>query len=268
MKRSLSGLILLVLAIAFSPESADAQADLKTGMGSPSRANTNRGEEDPVYREHPLSYWLKSIRDRDPENIEMAFDAIAELGPAAWRAVPELTRIVEEPFAAIQYGRDSRSAIQTKLLNIHLRAGAIDGLGAIGEAAAVSAESAIRWGLTFLITLIGIDVLERMRVAGAVARFGPGASAAVQKLVESPDNEERKFSAAILQDQTVLIATDLMNSPNCSDRVLGLSLFSAMWPVVAKDHLITLKAMLECLETDPGRSLPATNRQTGRLFIK
>ena len=282
MKRSLPGLILLVLAIAFSPESAGAQADLRTGSGALSGANTNKGEEEPAYRGQPLSYWLKSIRDRDPENIEMAFDAIVELGPAAWRAVPELTRIVQEPFAAIQYGKDSRSTIHTKLLNIHLRAAAIDGLGAIGEAAADSAESVIRWGLTVrvlpgakdpspdavLITLIGIDVLERMRVAGAVSRFGPGASDAVQKLVESPDNEERKFSAAILNDETVLIATDLMSSQACGDRARGLSLLSAMWPVVAKDHLITLKAMLECLEIDPSRSLPATNRQTGPPFIK
>src|SRR5437868_12384356 len=36
----------------------------------------------------PLSYWLRSIRDRD-DNIELAFDAIIDLGPGAWPARSE-----------------------------------------------------------------------------------------------------------------------------------------------------------------------------------
>jgi len=220
-------------------------------------------QDDPIVFGHPLSYWINSIHERD-ENMEMAFDAIVELGPKAWRAVPELTRIVAKPFVPIRVDRDSRSELHAKLLDIHLRAGAVDGLGAIGEAGAAAAETVIRWGMTLrtvapedrpvsnslVIELIGIDVLERMRAAGTVARFGPAAARPVQKLLESPDNEERKFSAAILNDTAVPIAAELMHSESCKDRRLGLSILSGMWPVVAREHLITLGELLEGAESE------------------
>jgi hypothetical protein len=274
MKRILWIAVLVALALTVSSEFASAQADLRMGNLAAASKRDTKNQDDPVALGHPLSYWLKSIRDRDPEKIQMAFDAIVELGPEAWRAVPELTKIVAEPFAPIEFESDSRSQIHRKLLDIQLRAGAVDSLGAIGEAAASSAGPVIRWGMTirvlpghtrssadpFLIELIGIDVLERMRVAGTVARFGRDASGAVQKLIESPDNEARKFSAAILNEATVLIATGLMTSRSCVDRELGLSLLSAMWPVVAKDHLITLGEILECSEYF-GRNLPSEGRK-------
>jgi hypothetical protein len=237
-------------------------------------AKTPATQTEPVAFGRPLSFWLKSIRERNAD-VEMAFEAIVELGPEAWPAVPELTRIVAEPFTPIRIDRDSRSEMHSKLQNIHLRAGAVDGLAAIGEAAAPSAEAVIRWGLTLrtvapderpisnglLLDLIGVDVLERMRAAGAVAQFGPGAAGPVQKLLESPDNEERKFSAAILNDAAVPIAADLMNSESCKDRQLGLSVLSGMWPVVAKDHLFALRDFLECKDVDPEKRAPTTVRQ-------
>jgi len=274
MKRIVWSTVLIGLALTVSSESASAQTDLRMGNLAAASKRESKNQDDPAALGHPLSYWLKSIHDRDPEKMQLAFDAIVELGPEAWRAVPELTKIVAEPFAPIEFERDSRSQIHTKLLGIQLRAGAVDSLGAIGEAAASSAEPVIRWGMTirvlpghtrssvdpFLIELIGIDVLERMRVAGTIARFGPHASDAVQKLIESSDNEARKFSAAILSDATVLIATGLMTSRSCADRELGLSLLSAMWPVVAKDHLITLGEILECSEYF-GKNLPSEGRK-------
>jgi hypothetical protein len=54
--------------------------------------------------------------------------------------VPELTRIVAEPFTPIRVGKDDRREVLLKLLNIHLRAGAVDSLGAIGAAAASAAR--------------------------------------------------------------------------------------------------------------------------------
>lgn len=224
------------------------------------QAKTPSRSEDPIAFGEPLSSWMKTIRDKDLDKSDMAFEAIISLGPAAWRAVPELTKIVAAPFIPIQLGKDTRSEIQMKLLDINRRAGAVDALGAIGPAAASSAEDVIRWGLTLRMTapdvpatrdrlyidLVGIDILERMRVAGAVARFGPGASGVVQELVESSDNERRKLSAAILNEDTITIARDLMNSENCENRLLGLSLISAMWPVVAKEHLTNLKEVLSC----------------------
>jgi hypothetical protein len=235
-------------------------------------ANT---QDDPIALGHPLSYWLKSIRAREPRTAELAFNAIVELGPAARAAIPDLTEIVAEPFVPIRIGRDSRDDVLGKLRNIDLRAGAVDSLGAIGEAAASSAEPVIRWGLTMrvaaptehsraadalLIEFVGIDVLERMRAAGAVARFGLDASDAIQNLVESDDNEKRKFAAAVLNEQAILVASHLMLQENCPDRRRGLSLLSALWPVVDRKHLEMLNEILECSDSEP---LPAIERGPG-----
>ena len=98
---------------------------------------------EPVHQEKPLSYWLRSIRNRD-DQIDDAFDAIIDLGPEAWLAVDELTRIVAEPFMPVRIGVDREDQVGSKLLNIHLRAEAIDALTAIREAAASSTEPLIR----------------------------------------------------------------------------------------------------------------------------
>jgi hypothetical protein len=192
--------------------------------------------------------------------VELAFDAIVELGPAARKAVPELTRIVAAPFTPIRVGKDDRSEVLSKLLDIQLRAGAVDSLAAIGEGAAATAPAVIQWSLTirvlpsdvrtpndaFYIELVGMDVLERMRGAGAMARFGVRAADAVQELVESRDNEKVKFATAILSEGSLPIATSLLASESCRDRVLGLTLLADMWPVVAVDHLKALKDIVAC----------------------
>src|SRR6185436_5723254 len=64
--------------------------------------------DDPIAYGQPLSHWLTVIRNRDPEGVETAYDAIVSLGPAARKAVPELTLIVEEPFEPIRVGVDDR----------------------------------------------------------------------------------------------------------------------------------------------------------------
>jgi hypothetical protein len=230
-----------------------------------SERSVDKSQSEPAALGHPLGYWMKAIRDRELEKSDLAFDALVQIGPAAWRAVPELREIVATPFSPIRMGKDSNAEMYAKLLDIHLRAGAVDSLGAIGNAASPTAEAMIRWGLTirvvppetgpvggdpFYLELVGVDVLERMRVAGAVARLGSEAADAVQALIDSPDNEKRKFAAAILNDTTVTVATDLMRSESCEDRLAGLSLLSAMWPVVAKDHLLALQDLLKCMEDD------------------
>ena len=148
---------------------------------------------------------------------------------------------------------------------------------AIGEAAAGTAEPVIRWGLTtrvialedrprstdgLLIGLIGVDVLERMRAAGTVARFGVKAAGPVQALIESDDNERRKFAAAIMNEQTVDLASRLMNSSDCKNRKLGLSLLSAMWPVVAKEHLEVLLEIVDCAENRMQNPLPSDDPES------
>jgi hypothetical protein len=217
-------------------------------------------QREPMYQGEPLSHWLKSIRDRD-DKIVLAFDAIRDLGPDAWPAVEELTRIVAEPFTPVRIGVDHDNVIASTLSSIRLRADAIDALTAIGEAAASSAAPLIQWALTvrvipinlarvkdneLFVDLITLDVLERMRVAGAVARFGPAAAPAIVALLKSPDGEKRKLGVAILSENALPIAASLLTSRNCEDRKRGIAILADMWPVVAKEHLAELKAALVC----------------------
>ena len=64
------------------------------------------------------------------------------------------------------------------------------------------------------------SVLERMRVAGAVAQFGPDAAVAVTALLSSPDDESRKLGVAITSEDTLAIARPLLKSRNCEERKL------------------------------------------------
>ena len=111
------GLILMTVVLAITGWSAEQQQIDKT----------KETQRDAMYHGKPLSYWLSSIRARDGR-IVAAFDAIRELGPEAWPAVEELTRIVAEPFPPVRIEVDWEDAIAPKLLNIQLRADAIDAL--------------------------------------------------------------------------------------------------------------------------------------------
>jgi hypothetical protein len=217
-------------------------------------------QREPTSQGHPLSYWLKSIQDRD-DKIVLAFDAIRNLGPDASSAVEELTRIVVEPFTPVRIGIDGDDVVAPKLLSIYLRGEAIDALTAIGAAAASSSESLIQWALTvrvipvnldhlkdsrLFVDLVTLDVLERMRVAGAVARFGPDAAPAIAALLKSPDGERRKLGVAILSEDALPLAARLLKSRNCEDRKRGIAILADMWPIVAKEHIAELNAALGC----------------------
>jgi hypothetical protein len=242
--------IVMVAVLATASLSAEEQQIDKTSVET---------QLEPMYQGEPLSHWLKSIRDRD-DTIVLAFEAIRDLGPDAWPAVEELTRIVAEPFTPVRIGVDQDNVIASKLSSIRLRADAIDALTAIGEAAASSAAPLIQWALTvrvipinldregneLFVDLITLDVLERMRVAGAVARFGPAAAPAIVALLKSPDGEKRKLGVAILSENALPIAASLLTSRNCEDRKRGIAILADMWPVVAKEHLAELKAALVC----------------------
>jgi hypothetical protein len=256
MKRSIRALGVLVLVLGVWAGAATAQIASKP----------SRNQEDPMALGQPLSYWLTVIQGDDLEQTEKAFAAIMELGSAAWKAVPELTDIVAKPFVPIRMGTDDPRDVLLKLLDIHLRAGAVDSLGSIGEAAASATRSVIEWALTIrvlpsdvrtpddasYIELIGMDVLERMRGAGAAAHFGPRAAAAVQELMESRDDEKIKLAIAILNEGSLDIATALMRSESCRDQMLGLKILIDMWPVVASDHLKALKNILPCSADSSG----------------
>ncbi len=217
-------------------------------------------KRDPQYMGKPLSYWIESLRNRD-EEMDLAFAAIRTLGSDAESAVPELVRIIAEPFTAIRVGMDKRDQISDKVSSIQLRAEAVDALGTIGAPAASSSSSIIQWGLAvrvvpmniatredeeLYIDLIAVDVLERMRVAGAVAQFGKNALMAIAMSLASQNDEERKLAVAILSEHAPVIAASLLKAENCESRKLGLAILIDMWPVVSADHLRDLTAAFTC----------------------
>jgi hypothetical protein len=193
--------------------------------------------------------------------MQLAFAAINALGPDAESAVPELIRIVSEPFTAIWVGADKRQQVADKVANIQLRADAIDALGAIGAGAVAATPSLFQWALTvrvvpmnvttreeeeLYIDLIAVDVLERMRVAGAVALFGKSAILPVAVSLASQNPEERKLAVAILSEHAAPIAAALLKSESCESRKLGIAILMDMWPVVSADHITDLSGALTC----------------------
>jgi hypothetical protein len=208
----------------------------------------------------PLSYWIDALRNRG-EEMNLAFSAINALGPDAESAVPELVQILSEPFSAIWIGGDTHEQVAAKVANIQLRSNAVDALGAIGSLAASSTPSLIQWALMvrvvpmnvrtradeeLYIDLIAIDVLERMRVAGAVALFGKSAFLPVAVSLSSQNDEERKLAVAILSEHAAPIAASLLKSENCEYRKLGIAILTDMWPVVSGDHIKDLAGALTC----------------------
>jgi hypothetical protein len=217
-------------------------------------------QREPMSLGKPLSYWMGLVRNRG-DDIAIAFQAIRELGPLAWPAVPELTLVVTEPFVPVRVGIDDHDTVLSKIDNIELRAAAIDTLASIGDASAVATLPLLRWAMLKRVIpekivskeesdlygdLVAVDVLERMRVGGAVAQFGPGAAPAIAAFLESADGEERKLAVAILNDAVLPLVAALLKSPDCKDRKLGLAILTDMWPVVSRDHLLELRRVTVC----------------------
>jgi hypothetical protein len=96
------------------------------------------------------------------------------------------------------------------------------------------------------IDLIAVDVLERMRVAGAVAMFGKSAILPVAASLASANDEERKLAVAILSEHAAPIAAALLKSESCESRKLGIAILMDMWPVVPADHIKDLAGALNC----------------------
>jgi hypothetical protein len=254
MKRSIWLAATIALTVAMA-ENTFAQSQRKP--------RGDKVQDGPVALGEPLSYWLKVIRDRNTEELGLAYEAIIELGPAASAAVPDLTDIVAEPFTPIRIGRDDKREVLSKLKAIFTKGGAVDGLGAIGVEAAPSAPAVIEWSLTvrvvppedgtsspLYIDMVAMDVLERMRGAGTIAQFGIEAAPAVQRLMQSADSDRRKFAVAILNESSLPIVSDLLKSTSCYDRMLGLNVLADMWPVVASSHLTALPEILACTEDE------------------
>jgi hypothetical protein len=89
------------------------------------------------------------------------------------------------------------------------------------------------------------------------------AADAVQDLMESRDDEKVKFAIAILSEGSLPIATNLMTSESCRDRMLGLTILVDMWSVVAIDHIKALNDILAC-PVDASRNDSATSSARAR----
>ena len=216
---------------------------------------------EPTYQGKTLDYWLKAIRGRDEANMLLAFDAIRSMGPDAWTAVPELTRVVSAPFTPIKLGKDSDHAIATKLYDIALRSEAIDALATIGEAASSATMPVIDWALAIrvvpgrienkeayemFVDLVTLDVEYRMTVLEAVKHFGNATNPIVTRLLKSSDAESRKLAVLILGTDVLPIVTDLLTSNDCEEEQLGRKILGDMEPFAAKAYLAQLKQMTAC----------------------
>jgi hypothetical protein len=221
-----------------------------------------RAPADPRYDGKPLSYWLRIIRDRNEEMMPLAFDAIRGLGPDAWPAVPELTRVITAPFSPIRVGKDSDELLASKLFDIQVRENAIDTLPFVGDAAASATVSLVRWALMvrvipppepgnreeyeLFVDLVTMDIEQRMRVIDAVAAFKYAAAPTLERLLKVPDDETRKLAVAILGGEALSLAADLLKSDDCKDQALGILMLKDMELVVAREHLKNLIPAVVC----------------------
>ena len=219
-----------------------------------SKTNNDRDRlfQERTYLGKSLTFWLEALRDRDEELISDAFSAIYSLGNDEWIAVPDLSRIVGEPFEPIEIGTDSEETIASKLYDVAIRSEAIEALAWIGEPAAPSTPSLVKWGLMLrvspdyqrssqndelFIELVAMDTEQKMRVAGAVSRLGRNTIPAVAKMLASPDFSKRKLAIAILSQDALPVATELLRSDLCEDKRLGLRIMTDMDLVVSPVYI-------------------------------
>jgi hypothetical protein len=212
----------------------------------------------PDFQGKPFSYWVQVLRDRD-DQMDFAFAAIRQLGPRAVGVLPELKRILEEPFSPIVVGTIRRDDLLASLANIDLRGKAVEAMGDIGDPA--SATALIKWALTtrvlagdnltdsqreIFIDIVGIDALERIRVVGVMAQFGTRADAVLTVMLQGRDENARKLAVSILGERAMPVATDLLISRSCDDRQLGLSLMADLWPFIPRENMLAVEKLTMC----------------------
>jgi hypothetical protein len=227
-----------------------------------SAANTYASEIDqPMYQGKSLNYWVQVIRDRNEKLMQIAFDALRSMGPQAWPAVPELTKVVSEPFTAIHIGKDSDEEISSKLYDIEMRSEAIDTLATIGEAASSATTPIIDWALTIrvdpreistkeeserFVDLVTLDAEYRAHVISEIRGLGRPAIPILTQMLRSSNSERRRVVVLVFGQDALPLASDLMKSERCGDRQLGLAIFSDVGPLVPKEYLAVMRGTLPC----------------------
>jgi hypothetical protein len=258
MKRIPVALMAVLMLTGINPVFASVEESTKNEQ---LRMQDSRLPEQPEYQGKPLSYWLEVIRDQNEEEISLAFDAIRSMGRKAWRAVPELTRLVAAPFTPIRIGADSEEVIACKLYDIEIRSEAVDALASIGEAASPATTAVVDWALTLrvvpgeilskdenerFIELVALDAEYRIQVSATLMRFGSANTPILLRLLKSSDIEKRQFAVVILGGDTLTVATELMNSNDCEDKELAIAILRDMAPFVSKVYLAQLSRTLVC----------------------
>jgi hypothetical protein len=237
-----------------------AHAQIQSDCQKPRPSSIQLPKQEPAYEGRPLSFWLDTLRKHN-DSTDNAFAAVRSLGPQASAAVPLLDSIIGEPFVPVKVGKDSKDTVLAKLRDIQFRADAVDALATIGPAAECSTKTLIRWALTLRVVpgdlagadakemfadLVGVDTLERMRVAGAVPELGPDAMLKALALLPSRDGEKRKLAVAIMEEKALALAVNLLKSPDCNEQKLGIAILGDMWQVVPEVHLFDLKETFIC----------------------
>ena len=257
-------LLLVTFTIAFC-STVNAEQKNTQAAGINLRVSDRRvPPNEPTYQGKTLNYWLKAIRDRDEELMPLAFDAIRALGADARAAVPELTSVVEAPFAPIRLGVDSDEVVVDKLYDLEVRSDAIDAIDAlafIGEAAAPATMPLIDWALTVrimpsrtssieehdqFVDLVTLEAEYRIAVIHAIQHFGNAGTSTLARVVKSANPEKRKFAVMALGSDAIPIATDLLRSGDCDEEQLGIAILGDLEPLVARVYLTQLRRMAGC----------------------
>lgn len=240
-------LLVLVLASAVATPVALAQTSDRTMQLFQER----------TYQGKSIVFWLHVLRDRDEELMPKAFDAIRSLQDDAWVAIPDLTKVIEGPFVAININDDSHDVIASKLYDVALRAQAMEMLTSMGEAGAPATRAVVGWALAervvpmagadrqhqeLFIELVAMDAEQRVHSAEALAAFGADAFPTVAKLITSPDNARRRLAVAVLGQEALPIAAELLRSRDCGDREIGLLVLKDMSLVVPEAYVDELAA--------------------------
>jgi hypothetical protein len=91
-----------------------------------------------------------------------------------------------------------------------------------------------------------LEAEYRIRVLRAIEQFGEPAKPTLVRLLRSPDSERRKIAAIALGTDILPIAADFLNSRNCDEAQLGITLLKDLAPAVAPIYVAGLEEMLTC----------------------
>src|SRR5688572_7004843 len=88
---------------------------LRAGTVPGAASPTGWTRQEPVHDGRALSLLVENRSLAEQELMQLAFDAIRDMGPEAWPAVPELTRVITAAFVPIRVATDTDEQIASKI---------------------------------------------------------------------------------------------------------------------------------------------------------